>query len=189
MKSVSELQDASAATEKKGRSAVVSSGSAASARPKKAEAKKSKAKMSSPLKSKTDCCVICVCHVYSVSLLQGSKGKDKKDKPPSSNAFGGPVSLAAPLRVFLGGKHEQLARTEVTKLMWKYIKEHDLQNPANRREIVCDSKLRELFGADSFTMFQMASLLKPVSIGRLHNFIIYIIVLSYIHYVKIPCLY
>lgn len=71
------------------------------------------------------------------------------------------MTLAAPLLKFLGEK--ELPRTEVTKLMWKYIKEKDLQNPDNRREIVCDKKLKSLFNVDSFTMFQLATLLKPVS--------------------------
>ena len=35
-----------------------------------------------------------------------------------------------------------LSRTEVTKRLWAYIKEHNLQNPANKRNILCDDKLK-----------------------------------------------
>jgi upstream activation factor subunit UAF30 len=76
------------------------------------------------------------------------------------NAFGGPVNLTAPLQKFLG--KDEMLRTEVTQRMWKYIKEKDLQNSENRKEILCDAQLKGLFGVDSFTMFQLSTLLKPV---------------------------
>lgn len=91
----------------------------------------------------------------------GATSAEKAPRAPNPNAFGGPVALAAPLLKFLG--QSELPRTEVTKLMWKYIKEKSLQNPDNRKEILCDAKLKSLFKVESFTMFQMASLLKPVS--------------------------
>ena len=43
----------------------------------------------------------------------------------------------------------------VVKKLWEYIKSNDLQNPKDRREILCDDKLRALFGLDSVKMFQM----------------------------------
>jgi chromatin remodeling complex protein RSC6 len=39
--------------------------------------------------------------------------------------------------------------------VWDYIKQHDLQNPENRREIVADDKLKRVFGKDKVTMFEM----------------------------------
>ena len=82
------------------------------------------------------------------------------EKSPNTKAFGGPVSLAPSLQKFFG--ENEMLRTDVTKLMWKYIKENDLQSPDDRREIICDSKLKDLFSVDSFTMFEMGKLLKPV---------------------------
>jgi chromatin remodeling complex protein RSC6 len=35
------------------------------------------------------------------------------------------------------------------------IKSNNLQNPENRREIMADDKLREIFGKDSVSMFEM----------------------------------
>jgi chromatin remodeling complex protein RSC6 len=101
-------------------------------------------------------------YVYYVFMYIDAKATpdDKPPRAPNPNAFGGPVTLGAPLKKFLGAS--ELPRTEVTKLMWKYIKEKDLQNPANRKEIVCDVKLKSLFKVDSFTMFQRASHHKPV---------------------------
>jgi upstream activation factor subunit UAF30 len=43
----------------------------------------------------------------------------------------------------------------VVKKLWEYIKSNDLQNPKDRREILCDEKLRALFGLDAVRMFQM----------------------------------
>ena len=49
-------------------------------------------------------------------------------------------------------------RTEVTKRIWDYIKAHNLQNPANKRNILCDAKLKAVMGKDEVTMFEMTGL-------------------------------
>ncbi|MGA0095015.1 MAG: SWIB/MDM2 domain-containing protein [Burkholderiaceae bacterium] len=51
-----------------------------------------------------------------------------------------------------------LPRTEVTKRMWDYIKQHNLQDPANKRNIIADAKLKPIFGKDQVTMFEMTKL-------------------------------
>ena len=51
-----------------------------------------------------------------------------------------------------------LARTEVTKRLWDYIKARNLQNPANKRNILCDESLRAIMGKDEVTMFEMTGL-------------------------------
>ena len=49
-----------------------------------------------------------------------------------------------------------LPRTEVVSKVWQYIKANNLQNPANRREILADDKLRPVFGGkDKVSMFEM----------------------------------
>ncbi len=52
-----------------------------------------------------------------------------------------------------------LPRTQVVKKIWQYIKKHDLQNPKNRRNILADSKLKEIFGKAEVTMFEMTKLI------------------------------
>ncbi|MBS0454143.1 MAG: hypothetical protein JSS14_22800 [Proteobacteria bacterium] len=49
-------------------------------------------------------------------------------------------------------------RTEVTKLLWDYIKANNLQNPANKRNILCDAKLQAVMGKPEVTMFEMSGL-------------------------------
>ena len=50
----------------------------------------------------------------------------------------------------------ELSRGEVVSKMWAYIKANNLQNPANKREIIADAKLKPIFGGkDSVDMFEM----------------------------------
>ncbi len=52
-----------------------------------------------------------------------------------------------------------LPRTEVTKKIWEYIKKLDLQDPANRRMINADEKLKAVFGGKKqVSMFEMTKL-------------------------------
>ncbi|CAI4681614.1 CCQ_1a_G0042270.mRNA.1.CDS.1 [Saccharomyces cerevisiae] len=86
-----------------------------------------------------------------------SKRKKKKNDSPDSNSISvRKVLLSAPLQKFLGS--EELPRTQVVKMIWQYIKEHDLQNPKDRREILCDEKMEPIFGK-KMTMFSMNKLL------------------------------
>ena len=55
-----------------------------------------------------------------------------------------------------------LPRTEVTKRIWAYIREHNLQNPDDKREILCDAALEKLFKRKKVTMFKMTKYLAPM---------------------------
>ena len=50
---------------------------------------------------------------------------------------------------------DPLPRPQMVSRVWDYIKQHDLQNPKNRREIMADEKLKPIFGKDKVTMFEM----------------------------------
>jgi upstream activation factor subunit UAF30 len=52
-----------------------------------------------------------------------------------------------------------LPRTEVTKRIWDYIKQNNLQDPKDKRTIKADAKLKKVFdGKDSVSMFEMTKL-------------------------------
>jgi DNA topoisomerase-3 len=51
------------------------------------------------------------------------------------------------------------ARTEVVKKIWDYIKAQGLQDPADKRSIKADGKLKEVFGKDQATMFELARII------------------------------
>merc|ERR1712147_36162 len=50
--------------------------------------------------------------------------------------MGTPVALSAGLAQVLGQPY--LSRSEVVKGLWAYIREHDLQDPKDRRNIILD---------------------------------------------------
>ncbi|MDK2766571.1 MULTISPECIES: SWIB/MDM2 domain-containing protein [unclassified Sphingomonas] len=78
------------------------------------------------------------------------------EKKASGGARGGiakPVTPSPELAAIVGTA--ELPRSEIVSKMWEYIKKNDLQNPANKREILADAKLKPIFGADKVTMFEM----------------------------------
>lgn len=69
-----------------------------------------------------------------------------------------PLNLSAELEAVTGAG--PMARGQVVKKVWEYIKANNLQNPANKRNILADDKLRPLFGGkDEVTMFEMTKLI------------------------------
>ncbi|TKY53958.1 Upstream activation factor subunit spp27 [Spatholobus suberectus] len=52
-----------------------------------------------------------------------------------------------------------LPRTEIVRQLWAYIKKNNLQDPSNKRKIICDDALRLVFETDCTDMFKMNQLL------------------------------
>jgi len=71
-------------------------------------------------------------------------------------AFMKPLTPSSELAAVIGA--QAVPRTEVIKKVWDYIKQHDLQDAANRRNINADTKLRPIFGKDQVTMFELTKL-------------------------------
>lgn len=86
---------------------------------------------------------------------------DKK-RPPSG--FAKPALISSELCSFLGKPQgTEMARTEVTKFLTGYIKEHNLQDPENRRRIRPDKKLQKLLNTtakDEVTYFNLQRFMK-----------------------------
>jgi len=53
---------------------------------------------------------------------------------------------------------EAVARTQVIKKLWDYIKAENLQDSANKRNINADAKLLAVFGKPQVTMFELAGI-------------------------------
>ena len=64
-----------------------------------------------------------------------------------------PVTPSPELAAIVGDA--PLPRSEIVSKMWAHIKKNNLQNPANKREILADDKLKKIFGVDSCSMFEM----------------------------------
>ncbi|KAJ1701651.1 hypothetical protein LUZ63_001430 [Rhynchospora breviuscula] len=106
---------------------------------------------------------------YATGTSSKSKGmiKPQKIEKKSEGKKTGATGLMMPLQLseelinFLGTGETSMARTDVVKRMWAYIKENELQDPSDRRNIICDEKLKELLNVDSFLGFSMTKLLVP----------------------------
>ena len=86
------------------------------------------------------------------------KPAKKKTARKPNPAFMKPMTPDTHLALVVGSK--PIPRTEITKKLWAYIKKNDLQNPANRREIVADDKLKPIFGGKKkVNMFEMTKLI------------------------------
>lgn len=53
----------------------------------------------------------------------------------------------------------QISRPQMTKKIWEYIKANNLQDPADKRFIVCDERLKPLLQQDKISMFKMTKAL------------------------------
>lgn len=113
----------------------------ASATPKKRKTKKSAAVVESGAEDEDD-------------------DKEKPKKKRSGGARGGFAKeyiLSESLSVIVGV--DKLSRPQVVKRLWEYIRGHELQNPSNRREIMCDDNMRAVFGTEKVDMFRMNKVL------------------------------
>jgi chromatin remodeling complex protein RSC6 len=81
--------------------------------------------------------------------------KIKKRRPAGENSNGGfnkPVGIRKELADFTGWDvNQKHSRISVTRFICKYIKEHDLQNPEDRRQILPDDKLAKVLRFDTKT--------------------------------------
>jgi len=82
--------------------------------------------------------------------------KKAKAKRKPNAAFMVPLAPSATLAEVIGSK--AVARTEIIKKIWDYIKKNGLQDKKNRRMINADSKLKPLFGKDQISMFDLAKI-------------------------------
>ncbi|CAN0864260.1 Upstream activation factor subunit spp27 [Linum grandiflorum] len=86
-------------------------------------------------------------------------GRKEKKQKGGTSGFMAPLQLSEPLVKFLGTGESALSRAEVVKRMWDYIKQNNLQDPSDKRQVICDEKLKELFDLDTFTGFTVSKLL------------------------------
>ncbi|RJQ29106.1 hypothetical protein C4565_02475 [Candidatus Parcubacteria bacterium] len=75
----------------------------------------------------------------------------------TNSAFMKPMNVSEELAAVVG--KGPMPRSEVVKKLWVYIKEKDLQDPANKRNINADANLKKVFdGKDVVNMFEMTKL-------------------------------
>lgn len=74
-----------------------------------------------------------------------------------NNAFNKKLKVSDDLQKVVG--ESRMSRPQVTKKVWEYIKDNELQNPEDKRNIIADDNLRTIFGKDEVTMFEMTKLI------------------------------
>jgi len=80
--------------------------------------------------------------------------KKAATKTPRKSAAG--LAPSAALAAVIG--NEPVARTQVVKKLWDYIKENALQDSKDKRSINADAKLLPVFGKPQITMFELAGI-------------------------------
>eukprot|EP00960_Hanusia_phi_P077181 768660-Hanusia_phi.AAC.2 len=95
-----------------------------------------------------------------------NKDKAKREKAKNTKSgFTRPCKISDEMCDFVGIPHgTEMSRTDVTRHINKYVKDHELHNPVNRRVILPDEKLKKLLKVtekDDVTFFQLQRLISP----------------------------
>eukprot|EP00252_Welwitschia_mirabilis_P022569 TRINITY_DN613_c0_g1_i1.p1 TRINITY_DN613_c0_g1~~TRINITY_DN613_c0_g1_i1.p1 ORF type:complete len:140 (+),score=27.81 TRINITY_DN613_c0_g1_i1:147-566(+) len=87
-----------------------------------------------------------------------AKSKRSGVKKGSGGGLLQPVPISTAMQKFLGVPES--SRTDALKKIWAYIKQNGLQDPSNKREIVCDDTLKSIFdGRDRVGFLEVAGLM------------------------------
>ena len=90
---------------------------------------------------------------------------DANKTPRAPSGFAKPTLISDDLCAFLGKPSgTEMARTEVTKSITAYIKEHSLQNAENKRRIMPDTALKSLLNVDDTTELTYFNLQKYMKV-------------------------
>lgn len=94
--------------------------------------------------------------------------KPRARKNNTTSGFLKPVTISKELCDFTGWPQDELkSRVDVTKYICNYIKDNDLQNPEDKRQILVDAKLSKLLNYDAktadkpLTYYMIQTCIKP----------------------------
>ncbi|XP_026662132.2 formin-like protein 18 isoform X2 [Phoenix dactylifera] len=97
------------------------------------------------------------------AVPQPAAPAQKESAPAGVKRRGGPGGLSKvcgvspQLQAIVG--EPTMARTQIVKQLWAYIRKNNLQDPNNKRKIICNDELRLVFETDCTDMFKMNKLL------------------------------
>lgn len=84
---------------------------------------------------------------------KATKPHKKRKASESANSLNlKKLRLSEDLQKIVG--EPEMARTQIVKKVWEHIKDNQLQNPDDRREIFCDDLMKPVFG-EKTTMFAL----------------------------------
>jgi upstream activation factor subunit UAF30 len=104
------------------------------------------------------------------SISREKKAKQEKKEKKEKKEASGEVSdceedprhppLSDEMAAIVGV--QRATRFRLVKLLWRYIKQHDLQDPSDKRYIDCDEKLQKAFAGNArVSAFSMSKFLAP----------------------------
>merc|ERR1712110_63449 len=84
---------------------------------------------------------------------------NKMSAAPSGKGSGltKPMKVSADLAEIIGMK--EASRAQCIKMLWKYLKDHNLQDPENKQYFFPDKKMGKIFGQERIRAFGMAKFL------------------------------
>jgi upstream activation factor subunit UAF30 len=98
--------------------------------------------------------VVLVLWLCCADRAEPKKKREGEEKPKRAAK---PQSLSPALAEFLG--ESELPRTEVSRRINAYVREHNLQDPKDGRVIVFDEKLQNVFKTKKTTWFKINQLI------------------------------
>lgn len=75
------------------------------------------------------------------------------------NTLNKAMLLSEELQAVFDGQYTELPRSECVKMLWTYIKSNGLQDPKDKREIICDARLFAIFKKQRVNCFKMHKVL------------------------------
>ena len=90
------------------------------------------------------------------AAVKSAAAKVAKPKAPRKTTAASGMTPSAALAAVIGT--EPVARTQVIKKLWDYIKANGLQDAKDKRSINADAKLLPVFGKAQVTMFELAGI-------------------------------
>ncbi|XP_059313935.1 uncharacterized protein LOC132064827 [Lycium ferocissimum] len=99
--------------------------------------------------------------VRTVTFATASKPAAAEPKKREPRGIMKPKRVSPEMQAFLGGMSE-IPRTQALKLIWAHIKGNNLQDPQNKKVIICDDKLKTIFdGKERVGFLEIAGLISP----------------------------
>ncbi|XP_060168118.1 uncharacterized protein LOC132598964 [Lycium barbarum] len=100
-------------------------------------------------------------NVRTVTFATASKPAAAEPKKREPRGIMKPKRVSPEMQAFLGGMSE-IPRTQALKLIWAHIKGNSLQDPQNKKVIICDDKLKTIFdGKERVGFLEIAGLISP----------------------------
>ncbi|KAH0670597.1 hypothetical protein KY290_026814 [Solanum tuberosum] len=96
-----------------------------------------------------------------VTFAGSAKPATTESKKREPRGIMKPGRVSPEMQAFLGGLPE-IPRTQALKFIWAHIKQHNLQDPEDKKVIICDDKLKKIFGGrDRVGFLEIAGLISP----------------------------